>query len=148
MEVGKERQAFLKAVEIDGRREEFVAAAGEAHYRLGNLPAAAEAFDRTIELAPEMSEHWVRFVTFLMDEGRFDEAWENLNAAFMNTYGTELKYCHAAYCFRTGDRNEGLHLLQEAMVEDYPLHASLFNLCPELGQDTEVMSIIATYRPV
>ncbi len=139
-------EGFLKACSLDDRREEFAAALGEAYYMLGDMASATEAFNRAIELAPEMSEYWVRLITFLMDEEQYEAALENLNDAFLNTYGTELLYCHAAYCFRTGNRKEGMNLLQGAMSENYTMHSSFLDICPDLGEDNEVMSFISAYR--
>ncbi len=141
-------EAFGLACKLDDRREEFAAALGEAYYSLGNMGKASEAFNRAIELAPEMSEYWVRLITFLMDEERYDEALENLNGAFLNTYGTELMYCHAAYCFKTGNRKEGMDLLEGAMIENYNMHESFLDLCPYLEKDNEIMAFIATHRPL
>ncbi len=138
--------AFRKACELDERREEFAAALGEAYYKVGDMEKATESFNRAIELAPEMSEYWVRLITFLMDEDRYEEALENLNSAFLNTYGTELLYCQAAYCFRTGNKNEGISIFQGAIEENYNMHSSFLDLCPDLGEDNEIQSIIATYR--
>ncbi len=140
-------ESFKMACKLDKRREEFAAALGEAYYMIGDMHSATEAFNRSIELAPEMSEYWVRLITFLMDEERYEEALESINSAFLNTYGTELLYCHAAYCFRTGNRNEGMNHFNEAITENYTMHASFLDLCPDLGKDNEILSIIATHRP-
>lgn len=139
-------QHLAKAIYLDPRKEEYAAAMGETYYRMGNIKAAAKAFNKAIELAPEISGYWIRNISFLMDENRYDEAFENIQAAIENTFGTELLYCQAAYHFRTGNRKEGISILQKAMNEDYNKHSSLLDLCPELDKDNEVMSIIATYR--
>lgn len=150
MELGAPIQAldaFSKAATIDDRKEEYAAALGEAHYQIGNTKAAAISFDRAIELAPEVSQHWIRNITFLMDENRFEDALENIHAAFENTFGTELLYCHAAYCFRVGQRVEGISILQRAIDEDYDMHNSFLDLCPGLSEDNEVIAVIAASRP-
>ena len=139
-------KAFKKAVAIDDKREEFAAALGEAYYRLGDIVAAAEAFNRAVELAPEMSEYWVRNITFLMDENRFDEALDNIQGALENTYGTELKYCQAAFYFRTGNRSEGMVNLVEAIEEDFSLFDLFTELCPKLSEDSEILALTTVYR--
>ncbi len=136
-----------RASKLDKKREEFAAALGEAYYLNGSTEMAANYFDKAIELAPEVSEYWIRYITFLMNEGLFEEAFENISAAFMNTYGTELKYCHAAYCFKIGDRKEGMNVLLQAIMENYEMHISFFELCPDLANDLEIVSLVEDNSP-
>lgn len=136
-------KAFKKAIAIDDKREEFSAALGEAYYRVGNIAGAAAAFNKAVELAPEMSEYWVRNITFLMDENRFDEAFDNIQGAFANTYGAELKYCEAAFYFKTGKRSRGMINLKEAMREDMSSYDLFEELCPELKEDSEIITLRA-----
>ncbi len=135
-------EKLSKALELAPRREEYAAVLGEAYYRVGRFDDAAQYFNHAIEVAPDVGIHWIRYATFFMNEGDMKKAFEQINLAYIHSYGVEIKYCHAAICYRNGDKDACLHKLQEAMEEDASAFSSLLNLCPEIEADAEIMDFI------
>ena len=85
----------------------------------------------------------MRYITFLLDTGQFEEALKCSEEAITFDLGAELIYSQAACLLRLGRRQEALYWLGEALLEDYEAHGVLFSLVPALTVDPDVANLIA-----
>ncbi len=136
---------FNKALSIEEGQEEYFAALADAYYHTGAYLQAEPNFVKAIELAPQESRHWIQYACFLMETGQTGKALEALEEAEIYATGSELIYTRIACLCIAGRKKEALYWLGEALAEDYEKHSLLFDLVPELGNDPDILSVIAGY---
>lgn len=139
--------ALQKAIKVERKNEDYLSALAEAYANVGNLKKAMDFYQEAADTAPEMPEHWINLVQFLMKNRQFDQALETLDEADENTWGPELLYCRSACLFEMGHKSEALLVLEEALYEDFDAHTALFRLLPVLEKDKEVKAVIAIFQP-
>lgn len=137
--------SYKKALNIEDKREEYFAAVAQAYYHLGQFEFAEINYQRAIDIAPDQAQSWVFFATYLMENGRGNEAISMLESADDYAVGIELLYCRIACLFSVGKRQEAYYWLGEALIEDFAMHKSLFEFLPELEQDEGVTNLISAY---
>ncbi|MEL7021531.1 MAG: hypothetical protein AAGK47_07985, partial [Bacteroidota bacterium] len=102
-------------------------------------------FRRACEIAPDQTDYWIQFATFLMETGQAKEGVEVLVEAEQYAVGAELLYCRVACLFASNKRQEALYFFGEALDEDFDMHQSLFRLSPNLKFDRDVQILISIY---
>jgi tetratricopeptide (TPR) repeat protein len=137
--------AYETAIALDSTREEYVAALAEAFFNINNLDEADKNFYKATGIAPDLSEYWIRYATFLLDIGASDRALEILDEADIYSFGTELQYCRVACLLEDNQRKQALTLLCQVLQEDYDQHTVLYDLLPHLQEDVEVRSLMSIY---
>ncbi len=138
--------AYETAIALDSTREEYVAALAEAFFNVNNLDEADKNFYKATGIAPDLSEYWIRYATFLLDIGASSKALDILDEADIYSFGTELQYCRVACLLEDNQRKEALALLCQVLEEDYQLHTVLYDLLPHLQEDIEVCSLMSIYK--
>ncbi len=138
--------AYQKALNLEGKREEYIAALAEVYYQIDDEQQARLLFKKAADTAPETTKYWIQYASFLMAVGSLHEALQVLEEAEVYAIGVELLYCRTACEFMLGHRQEALSLLQSALLENYNMHESLFDLVPEVEGDPEVIHLIQSYR--
>ena len=142
----KAMKAYKKALSIENKREEYIAALAEVYYQVEEEEKAAILFKKAADTAPETTKYWIQYASFLMDIGAYKEALIVLEEAEIYAIGVELLYCRTACQFLLGHRKEALFLLQTALMENYNMHESLFDLVPEVEGDPDVIHLIGLHR--
>ena len=137
---------YKRAIEIEGKREEYFSALATTYAHLDQSEKAFHYFDRAIELAPEQAIYWVKFAAFLMDVGAFDAAIDVLNDADEHAVGPELLFCKAACLLKMNMEKEAMHILTEALTEDFEMHPVLFSYIPALKADRKINAMIDFYQ--
>lgn len=135
---------YNKAIKLDGKREEYFAARGEAYLLKGELNAAEADFVQATRIAPESGHLWVQYCSFLMQSGRAEEALSVLNEQ-RSLEDIEMLYCRIACLFLIGRRKEAKYWLVEALSEAYEAHPLLFDLIPDLEMDADITALIANH---
>ena len=62
------------------------------------------------------------------------------------TVAPELLYCKAVCLSKLNLKKEALEVLDEALVDNFSLHQSLFELNPQLRFDKDILAIINYYK--
>lgn len=146
---GKWKQAvrsFRKALSIENSREEYYAALAEAFFHTNEWEKASPLYRAAVDIAPEDIRYWLRYVAFLLATESYREALNCTEEAEDYDLGVEVLYARIAILFSMGRRKEAFYWLGEALAEDYDLHRVVFDLAPELEQDSALLSMIASYR--
>ena len=139
--------AYLKAIRIEDRNEDYFARLAEAYFKTGNFKKAEIYYRQAADTAPEEPQHWILLVRFLMQRQRIEDALDALDEAGENSYSPEFLYFRSACLFEMGMKQEGLLVLEEALYEDFDAREALFMLAPVLEKDAEVRAVIAVFQP-
>ena len=134
--------AFHKAVEIDDRCEEYYFELAKTYVKVEDYTKATFNFNKATKNGPEQSNYWAEYVSFLLKLGLHNEALCILDEAEEYTFGADLLYCRAITLYHTGEKEESLLILEEALEEDYSMHRMLFKVAPELEVDKEITAMI------
>ncbi len=142
----KARECYREALQINDRHEAYAAGMAEACFHLGRIEEAASWFEAAIEMAPEDTSYWLRYLSFLLELRRFDRALDLIEEAELNTCGVALLYGRVACLYALQRKDEAKYLLHEALAQDYSLHAVLFDIFPLIQQDAEIMQVIYAFQ--
>ena len=126
--------AYRKAIKLDEHNANYYAAIAETFYQLDEVDNADTVFRHAVSLAPNNKNIWVGYVSFLIDIEAFEEAYEAIEIAQENTDATEMLYCKVACLYLSGKHKSAMEMLAFALIEDYKMHESLFELFPELAE--------------
>jgi tetratricopeptide (TPR) repeat protein len=136
---------YEKAIAIEDQQEDYFGALAIAHLQLSDTEKGEAYFEKAIDLAPDEPLYWEMFATYLVNDDRSDEAFQLLEAADEYTTSGALLYIKIACLFKEGRRQEAFYWLGEALIEDLAGCGLLFELCPELEQDSSIINLIASY---
>ncbi len=138
--------AYHEAIGIDDGSEDYYLGLARAYMEVEEYNKATINFQLAVGIGPEQTRYWQEFSSFLIKMGLYEEAIQVLNEAEDFTFGADLLYTRATANFFNKDKQKGLELLQEALVEDFDMHSILFTLSPELEVDKEISKMIAYYK--
>ena len=138
--------AYLRAIDLDPEREEYYLGLAKAHAMVDDYAKAVANFKIAAHLCSEDSQYWKEYVCYILKMGLYKEAILVLDEAEEYTYGADLLYCRAAACVLNRKKREGLSYLREALEEDLYAYPILFEICPELELDKQVISMINYYK--
>ena len=141
-------RSYLKAIELEARREEYYVGLGRAYNHTGDEKLADYQFQKAIETAPEQISCWLEYARFLMDLGRFEASIEVLNDAEANTSSNDIRiyYCHYTCLYLMGKRKEAIYRLGELLEEAFSFHEYIFKFAPDLEDEPEILALIERYR--
>ncbi len=134
--------AYHKAISIEEGCEEYYMGLAKAYVAIENFEKSVYFFTRATKTGPEQSDSWRDFIIYLIRQGKLDDALKVLDEAEEYTFSADLLYCRGAIYIMQGEKQEGLEILEEALVEDFDQNAILFEIQPELHLDRELSSMI------
>lgn len=134
--------AYEKALSIEGLKEEYYTALGNCYYQIKEFDTANQFLQRATEMAPEISDCWIRYTQFLVEIGETESALETIEEAHFYSYGLELSYCKTACLLASGNREEALIFLNKTLAENNFNEKNIFEFLPEFKDDVEIQSII------
>lgn len=138
--------AYRKAIKLDEYNANYYAAIAETFYQLDEIDNADTVFRHAISLSANDKDIWVGFISFLIDIAAFEEAFEAIEIAQENTDATELLYCKVACLYLSGKHKSALEMLAFALIEDYKMHQSMFELFPELLEVSVIQLMIEEFE--
>lgn len=137
--------AYHKAIDLDNRREEYYLGLAKAYLAVEDYNKATINFQMATQTGPEDTQSWFEYACFLIKLGLIDEASLVLEEADDYTFGPELLYCKASILYIKKDLSQCLDILEEALLEDFEKHVTLFNIVPEIKLDKDISAIIRYY---
>lgn len=140
------QSAFIKAIELEDRREEYFAELAHIYVRTEDNGKADFYFSKATEIGPEQEYYWIQHCRFLIEIGEFEKALGVIEEADYHTFAAELMYCRAICLFKLNFRRKALKVLGEALIESFNEHVILYDICPEFRQDAEITSIVRYYE--
>ncbi|NJO86631.1 MAG: hypothetical protein HC821_00660, partial [Lewinella sp.] len=107
---------------------------------------AEEAFLKAIEMEPTMSNAYVTYALFLVEQGRERDALDLIYETRKKYFDPALAYGSVAVNLVCNRRRTALMHLSEALNEFYDDHRFLLEWCPELVEDEEVSAMLQLYK--
>jgi len=138
-------KTYRRAIDIDDRKEEYIAGLAEAYYQVDEIGKAKYLFSKAADTAPETSKYWIQYASFLMDIGEEEEALAVLKEAEIYAPGPVLNYCQVACLYLLDRIDEALDLLYQALSENFPMHSSIFELVPEMKENRKIRTLISSF---
>lgn len=138
--------AFQKAIQIEQNNEAFYSDLGLAYLNVGNYRQAKFNFKRATKIAPEDGIYWYQYVSLLIKMKKFEKAINVIDESEEYTVAPELMYCKAVCLAKLDQKREALEVLDEALLDNFSLHQSLFELNPQLRFDKDILAIINYYK--
>lgn len=136
---------FERALEIEEGREEYYSALAEAKYQLGDEDGAEDNFRSAVEIAPEESKYWLQYASFLLECERAEEALQLLEFAEIQAESAALQFGQIACLFKLGRRKKACQMLWQELEEGNQEYAVIFEIAPELEDDSEIQTILSSY---
>lgn len=140
------QSALIKAIELEDRREEYYSDLAQIYARTEDIGKADFYFRKATEIGPEQDFYWILHCKFLMGIGEFEKALEVIEEADYHTFSAELMYCKSVCLLKLDFRRKAFKVLSEALVEEFDSHKIIFEICPDLKDDEEVVSIVKYYE--
>jgi tetratricopeptide (TPR) repeat protein len=139
-------QMLEKAIDLEDQIEEYYFHLGQVYEKI-NKEAKANVFYRKAAFqGEEQSYYWEEYILFLIRKGDLEVADKYIKISAEFTYSTGIGYLEVATKLKRGNRNEGIKLLTELILEDFNSTDILLRADKSLSSDTEVMSIIKYYE--
>ncbi|NOT35928.1 MAG: tetratricopeptide repeat protein [Saprospiraceae bacterium] len=137
---------FLKeAILIEEYREEYHATLADTYVLIGEFSQAETHYAKAARTGLEQSQYWTKYISFLLERKNYEKAYKILVRADKYSVGTDLLFCKVAYNLITGNKEEALIDLKEAITDDPSQLYILTQLVPDVNQDPEVRGIIRYY---
>lgn len=139
---------FRRAVLLEPENGEYQLALGESLYHNGLQEEASEVYGKLLEDDPGMEEAWLDYSFILFKKGEVDMACDLMREAIKSDPENAIYFYRlCCYTYAIGKRQESITYLEVALVLNFSEHFSLFELNPEMREDTEFMQIIEQNRP-
>lgn len=137
--------AYRRAIATNDRNELYYAGLAEALVQTGDITRAEHYYQKAADTAPEIPEHWLRYVAFLYETGRALEGISVLDEAEDHTVSIELDYCRVILMIAIGREADALRKLSELLQEDFEAHEIIFRISPSLEDHDLVNSVIRCF---
>ncbi len=134
-----------KAIEINDSNENYFAMQAEAYFQMDNFSLAADAFQKAIDTAPETPVLWIQYISFLLDIGELSEAQIVFDDSTSYCNGAELLYVQFCILHEQGSFKEAKNQLILALTENKDIAPIIFEICPHLSSNDNLIEIIADF---
>lgn len=137
--------AFRRAIATNDRNELYYAGLAESLVQTGDVTRAEHYYKKAADTAPEVPEHWLRYVAFLYDTGRALEGISVLDEAEDHTVSINLEYCRVVLMIAIGREADALRRLSELLQEDFDAHDIIFSIAPALEDHDLLNQVIRCF---
>lgn len=139
---------FEKAIRLFDVHELYYRSLVQATFELGHFDKTEQAYQSAIKWASDATAVYADYAWFLLEMKRNEAALEAIKeACLLDPDSAELRYSFIACLFAAGQRQQGLHQLQLALMDAADADCSvLFDWNPSLKNDFDVNAVIAAYR--
>lgn len=140
---------FLKeAILIEEYREEYHASLADTYVYIGEFSLADTHYAKAARTGLEQSQYWTKYISFLLERKNYEKAYKILVRADKYSVGTDLLFCKIAYNLLTGNKDEAMEDLKEAITDDPSQLHILTQLVPDAKNDPDLRGIIRYYSTV
>lgn len=136
-------KSMEKSIELDPDREDYYLALADLFFQADNNDEALIHYQKAVDLAPDQVQSWLQFAGFLLVTYGDEAALETIDEAEFYCQSPELSYLRVVCMMASGKRQEAILKLMQ-LVDSFPDKATyLFEVMPELKDDSEVTAILA-----
>lgn len=118
---GKIKEALssvTRAISLDNSFEEYMLLKANILADMECISGAESAFNQAIEIAPESSECWIKYFTYLLWAGNFERAFHLIEEARFYHQESEIITAHIVALCAVEKKNEAQSAFLTAMSED------------------------------
>ncbi len=138
-------RTFEQALMHNKENEEYHIAMAEVYNQLDEVEMAHSYFNKAILLAPEETITWMSYLEFLIDEEAFSSAFEVIADARKYGYHRLFDLAEVAVLLLSGQRQEGMLQMIQFLEEGSSDFYKIFDIAPELKDDTELLLLIRDF---
>ena len=132
-----------KAISQDPDREDYYLALADMFFQADNNDEALIYYQKAVDLAPDLLNSWLQYAGFLLLTFGDEAALETIDEAEFYCPSAELSYFRVVCMMSAGKRQEAILKLMQ-LVDSFPEKVNyLFEVMPELKEDSEVNAILA-----
>ena len=136
-----------KAIEINPNEAEYWYVFAEIQQKLGFQEEAAQAYQRVIELDYPDYDVWLDYARLLDEAGYYKDCIETLTEGIKYFPDVaELYYRFGIIMMETGKKQEAFENFSKALQLDYGKHNEIFEYCPALKYNDEVLQLINSFK--
>ncbi len=139
-------QSYRRAISIDDTSDVYFLSLAKAYAQIGEIDKAARNFKKATNCAPEQNSYWFAYASFLLKQGKIQQALDVLDQGELSAVGSDLLYCRAAIYYILGNKTKSIDILAEVLEDDFNSHIEMFELAPEMESDRDIISIINYYK--
>lgn len=139
-------QSYRRAISIDDTSDTYFLALAKAYAQVGELDKAHRNFRKATQNAPEQNTYWFEHASFLLMQGKIQQALDILDQGEIASVGSDLLYCRAAIYYILGDKTRSIDILAEVLEDDFNGHTCIYSLAPAMQEDRDIQSIINYYK--
>lgn len=139
--------SISKAVEINPQSPEYLMALARIHVRFDHPELASPLYDCATAMADDNDDYWIEYADIMMEQELWDDSIDILQQALLRCsdafpFNLRLAVCY----FRSGRRNFLFNALRSCVHDNIGEIDQLFELCPEMKMDYEVLNLITSYQ--
>lgn len=139
-------KVLRKALSIENEVEEYYHALGKCYIELNDKNRALYYLKKAAVKGCELSNYWEDYVLYLMSLELYQDALDVIASSEKYTFSYQLQYLEAACFIGLSNVKKGLSLLEEALVESYNDHQTLYKAAEYIYNHKDVQSIIKYYN--
>ncbi len=144
-EVQKALNFYQKAFAIDPMNPTFCLSIADCYDALSLSDKAFQYYLEACDLGPDEISVWIHFIEFLIDEERFDDAFDVILKANDHIDDVILQCAEVALHIESGNRKEGFTLLGHLIQTEENIIDNIFEIAPQLKKDIELINFIADF---
>ncbi len=135
-------KVLRKALSIENQVEEYYHALGKCYVALEDKNRAIYYLKKAAVKGCELSNYWEDYVIYLMSLHTYRDALDVIEDSEKYTFSYRLQYLEAACHIGLKDVKKGLSLLEEALIESFDDHNTLFEIPSDIYDHKDVKSIL------
>lgn len=137
---------YQKAVDIDAINADYWFSLAEAKFNIGDIETAKNAFTNVTQLNPTDTEAWINLATIHVNEENFGQAVTVILEGIQNNSDcADLYYRLCVYLLIVGETEEAINVLQVAYSLDKNKLQIIFELLPELHDNTTILDALTRF---
>ena len=138
---------FIQAIQFDETNDSYHLDLARAHADQGKVKSAIRHYARAVEYMPDLNESWFEYILYLQKNNRCEQALATLEEGNLGIHNPEFDYIKVILWYREGQTDRALHLLGDALDNDFDAHEILGQWGAELLNDTRVSALIEAKTP-
>jgi tetratricopeptide (TPR) repeat protein len=116
-------------------------------FKLGNLNAAEDAFQKAEELNPMDVDLYLSWSEMYMDRGEYEDAANLIQSGIEELPESSLLYYRIVICLlKAGNFQKAFQFLENALILDFDGHKELYEYFPDLEANKVLFNIINQFR--
>ena len=137
---------YFEALKIDETREDVHIQLAILYFERCEFEQASYHFEIAVNLAPEMSFHWIKYASLFINIGEIKKAEAVLSEGLEHNYCPQILFCQGACLMLLGKKKAGISLIDEALNLDINQQDIIFEFAGELRNNKSIQAVLRYYN--